>query len=348
MMKRRPPASGQPPARRSLRLGACLTGMMVFVVLSLCLFDVIVEEEEFSFVRSVVGRNYGNQGRFYASYLTFVAKEKGRRLAEQNGLGRSAGGGDDEWTRKRPLGPEHFRRVVPHVTWESESEWPHPRDFHRQFMDTVYDTGSTEGGPVLMKGAARSHPAFEKWTLSYLNGIIGNHTVKVEHLGEDRCSNSAPSPSVVDTYAAVVGLKEQVNEMKQMDPRGRPQPAARMEWDGTYHRECPKGVKLSTADGRTLDSKYVSYGDWFSGNRSDAYIISELDERLHADVLVPSPLLCGHQSRNRLSGDAERSPGSAYEVDFWVSNPREGSEGSSVFHFDMNHAVMCLYSGRKD
>ena len=172
------------------RLGACVAVMLVFVTLSICMFDVIVEDEEFSVVRSLFGRRYGNQGKYYLTYLSFVAKEKGRRLAEKNGIGISAftsgagsrGDDNDAGREKRPLGPSHFRRVVPHEVWESESEWPHPRDFHARFMDTVYDTGSSEGGPVLMKGAAKSHPAFKKWTLDYLSEAIGNHMVKVEHL----------------------------------------------------------------------------------------------------------------------------------------------------------------------
>ena len=259
-------------------------------------------------------------------------------------------------TTKVPFGVHNFRRVVPHVVWESEDDWLHPKDFFKKHIESVYTPGSSEGGAVLFKGMAKAHPAYKKWSIDYLAKTIGNATVRVERLLEDRCENGLPATS----WLANVGVDD--------PPERKPKPKKpyhiigdantkgiqeTTQWDHRYHRNCIVSSDNLTTLALEGKSNYMAstFTNYLKDAEHDAlYAISEVPEALHEDILVPSSILCNFNTRHLAGGYTEekKNVGRIYEVDFWLSVPPKGKHGTSVFHYDMNHAVMCLYEGRKD
>ena len=258
-------------------------------------------------------------------------------------------------TTKVPFGVHNFRRVVPHVVWESEDDWLHPKDFFKKHIESVYTPGSSEGGAVLFKGMAKVHPAYKKWSIDYLAKTIGNATVRVERLLEDRCTNELPVESWWEQAGPDSPEQKPKPKMQYQidgeDLMGGVQESKK--WDHKYHRDC----SLSTTNLTTLynegENTYMAstFANYLLKSKKEAlYAISEVPEALHEDVLVPSSILCNFNTRHLSGGYTEekKNVGRLYEVDFWLSVPPNDEHGTSVFHYDMNHAVMCLYKGRKD
>ena len=258
-------------------------------------------------------------------------------------------------TTKVPFGVHNFRRVVPHVVWESEDDWLHPKDFFKKHIESVYTPGSSEGGAVLFKGIAKVHPAYKKWSIDYLAKTIGNATVRVERLLEDRCTNELPVESWWEQAGPDSPEQKPKPKMQYQidgeDLMGGVQESKK--WDHKYHRDC----SLSTTNLTTLYNEgkntYMAstFANYLLKSKKEAlYAISEVPEALHEDVLVPSSILCNFNTRHLSGGYTEekKNVGRLYEVDFWLSVPPNDEHGTSVFHYDMNHAVMCLYKGRKD
>ena len=258
-------------------------------------------------------------------------------------------------TTKVPFGVHNFRRVVPHIVWESEDDWLHPKDFFKKHIESVYTPGSSEGGAVLFKGIAKVHPAYKKWSIDYLAKTIGNATVRVERLLEDRCTNELPVESWWEQAGPDSPEQKPKPKMQYQidgeDLMGGVQESKK--WDHKYHRDC----SLSTTNLTTLYNEgkntYMAstFANYLLKSKKEAlYAISEVPEALHEDVLVPSSILCNFNTRHLSGGYTEekKNVGRLYEVDFWLSVPPNDEHGTSVFHYDMNHAVMCLYKGRKD
>jgi len=146
------------------------------------------------------------------------------------------------------------------------------------------------------------------WTDQYIMDNFGDEVTKVEWRNEDRLTDYC-------------GQKVRGNYI-----------------------HCPKDI-IPYVESRTSIRNFINQSR--ANPAWKKYIISQMPDGMGKEWNVPAFFNCG----KRIKGDVKKGKPwmtQMYENNFWYLRTPPGKIGTSVIHYDMNHQIMCMFSGKKE
>eukprot|EP00930_Biecheleria_cincta_P051691 TRINITY_DN3689_c0_g1_i1.p1 TRINITY_DN3689_c0_g1~~TRINITY_DN3689_c0_g1_i1.p1 ORF type:complete len:513 (+),score=89.48 TRINITY_DN3689_c0_g1_i1:52-1590(+) len=141
---------------------------------------------------------------------------------------------------------------------------------------------------------------------------------------------------IMDSFGDEVAKVEWRNEDRLTDYCGQ-------EVKGKYIH-CPKDT-IPYVESRT------SIRNFIKTSRADPewgkYIISQMPDNMGKEWHIPGFVNCGKRPKDDV---VKGKPWMTqmYENNFWYLRVLPGKMGTSTIHYDMNHQIMCVFSGKKE
>lgn len=141
---------------------------------------------------------------------------------------------------------------------------------------------------------------------------------------------------IMDTFGDEVAKVEWRNEDRLTDYCG-------MNIKG-QKIHCPKDT-IPYVESRTSIRNFIRQS---TANPSWAkYIISQMPDGMGKEWFVPAFFNCGRrQEGSHVKGKPWMTQ--MYENNFWYLRTPPDKIGTSTLHYDMNHQIMCVFSGKKE
>ena len=203
----------------------------------------------------------------------------------------------------RPLGHSDFLD-----TWDGEIDALDDLTAKRFWNDYVKPRR-----PLVLRGAARDHPAFSLWKDdAYIVEHFGHFKVKIEDKNEDRLT----------------------------DHCGHKRHGERIVCERVERPYRETFMNISRFMRRYRRPNY------------DHYVISQMPDAMQEDIHVVPGTNCGSRDplERQHMPLLQRHPWmtQVYEANVWINHNEGRNFSSSVIHYDMNQQMMCLYDGEKE